>query len=390
MISVDALRGLLNSKIRPIPPRCIHLAHARGLILAEEVLAEFDEPAFDRSAMDGFAIHITAPPGRFEVIGESLPGGPIPPILGPGKALRVFTGSALPPSVRVMMQEDVKVTGTTLEIATFKRTTHVRLRGSAKQCGDRLLPIGTRLHPAALAILASAGRTHPLVQPRTTVAHLTTGSEIIEASQTPVQGQVRDTNGPLIRALLEESDASFLGHKHTSEDVEAALDICRESPFTDADLLLISGGSSGGAHDHTAEILERLGFGLICRKVNSRPGKPLIVGLNGNKVAVGLPGNPVSHFVTFHLFVRHILSLQRGVLSPEWRTATICNAELILADPRETFWPAQLRDNTVEALPWLDSGHLTGLLEVNALIRVPSGRTPTSGEPVEYIDCRSH
>jgi molybdopterin molybdotransferase len=153
------------------------------------------------------------------------------------------------------------------------------------------------------------------------------------------------------------------------------------------DLLLISGGSSVGAHDHTGEVLEQLGFETVCRKVNCRPGKPLLIGIRQEQVAVGLPGNPVSHFATFHVFVRQILAGLGALPSAVWKRVPLCNAEALRPDPRETFWPALLHDSGVDALPWLDSGHLGALVGVNALIRVPGGKQPLAGELVEVLCC---
>jgi len=171
------------------------------------------------------------------------------------------------------------------------------------------------------------------------------------------------------------------------EDPGEALQVCREVERSGVDLLLISGGSSVGAHDHTGNVLQQLGFELVCRKVNCRPGKPLLVGIGRGRVAVGLPGNPVSHFATFHVFVRQILAFMGGFSVPQWRRVTLCDGTVLRADSRETFWPAALSDTGVAALPWLDSGHLGALVGVNALIRVPAGKQPLAGESVEVLCC---
>ena len=387
MLSVDQLRDLINARVAPLAARQVALSEARGLRLAQEVLAPSDEPAFDRSAMDGFAIEIGASTGFFRVVGESLPGGAVPRGVAAGEALRVFTGSALPPGVRVVMQEDTESLGDGVQVRAIGRPTHVRLRGSAVRQGGKVLPEGCLLSPACLAILAAAGVVRPRVTGRPGVAHLTTGTEIIEASREPAPGQIRNTNAPLIQALLEESGASLLAHRHAGEDPREGLAICREDAFELADVLLISGGSSGGAHDHPGEILEALGFESVCRRVSCRPGKPLIIGVKEGRVALGLPGNPLSHFVIFHVFVRHVLSRLAGLPVAAWKKQRLCPGAVIAADSRETFWPAALSEDGVSALLWLDSGHLNALAGVNALIRVPGGEKPLSGEFVEVVSC---
>ena len=387
MLSVEQVWEALAARILTLPPARVPLADALGLRLAEDLLAPADEPAFDRSAMDGFALGEAARPGSFRIVGECLPGQPVPPFLGPGEALRVFTGSALPPAVRVVMQEEAVLEGDRVVIGRIDGPLHVRLRGSAAKRGAVLLTHGERLTPARLAVLASAGQVWPLVTPRPRVFHLTTGSEVVDASGKPGPGQIRNTNGPLIRALLGEGDALWTGSQHAGEDPREALEICRGGEAAGVDLLLVSGGASGGAHDHTGEVLQALGFEIVCRKVNCRPGKPLLVGIKGGQLAVGLPGNPVSHFVTFHVFVRRILALLGGVPCAHWKRAVLCEGSVLRADPRETFWPATVGASGVVALPWLDSGHLGALVGVNALIRVPSGKQPLAGELVEVLCC---
>lgn len=389
MLSVEQLLALLADRV-PVPASKEEaLASSRGLVLAEDLVASTDEPAFDRSAMDGFAVSADAVPGIFQVVGECLPGASVPSAVAGGEALRVFTGSALPPGVRVVMQEDAVQSGGIVEIATIAGVTHVRLRGSASGAGDVLLKKGTVLTPAALAVLAAEGRTRPRVFARPRVAHLTTGSEVVDPCQVPAQGQIRNTNSVLIRALLEESGAALTGHRHSGEALSESLGACAQPEFETADLLLVSGGASGGAHDHTAKLLETLGFEIFCRKLDCRPGKPLIVGVRGNRMAMGLPGNPVSHYVTFQVFVRRVLALMSGAPPVGFTRAVLSGAGegVLQENARETFWPARLSRDEVEPLPWLDSGHLGALARVNALIRVPSGMCPVAGHLVEVVEC---
>jgi molybdopterin molybdotransferase len=387
MLSVEQVWEVLATRIRALPARRVPLAEALGLRLAEGLLAPADEPAFDRSAMDGFAVAGGAPAGNFRIVGECLPGQSTPPPLGEGEALRVFTGSALPQGVRVVMQEDAVLDGDRVAIGRIGGPSHVRLRGSAAKRGAVLLPSRAALTPAGLAVLASAGQVSPLVTPRPRVFHLTTGSEVVDASQQPGPGQIRNTNAPLIRGLLAEHGAFWTGSRHAGEDPREALQICRQADAVAADLLLVSGGSSGGAHDHTGEILQELGFEIVCRKVNCRPGKPLLIGTKDGQVAVGLPGNPVSHFVTFHVFVRPLLALLGGFPPAVWKYVPLCEGNVLRADPRETFWPASLPAAGAVALPWLDSGHLGALVGVDALIRVPADRQPLAGELVQVLCC---
>jgi molybdopterin molybdotransferase len=384
MMTVLELRSRLAQFVQPLPPLPLPLNEALGRFLAQPLLAPSDEPAFDRSAMDGYAVPADSSPGRFRVVAKTQPGEPAAPAPLQGEAVRVLTGSALPPGVRVVMQEDVQIHPDHLLIPSISGPTHVRLRGSALKAGDPLLQ--GKLSPAALALLASAGIASPTVHRTPTVAHLTTGREIIPAHAVPGPGQIRDSNGPLIRALVTTSGGSVCFQEHVLEEVAPALELCRQPLVHDADVLLVSGGASVGPHDHSAELLQNLGFDLICQRIDCRPGKPLIAGIRGRQLAFALPGNPVSHFVTFHLFVKPVLRRLLGGPWPEFQRVTLRQG-LIEPNPRETFWPARASHEVADALPWLDSGHLAALLPVNALLRIPPNTTPTEGATLEMIPC---
>jgi molybdopterin molybdotransferase len=391
-LTVAALHRLIDERVRPLAAQKVALREARGLLLAEAALADADTPSCDLSAMDGYAIAKDAALGTFQLAGTILPGQaplPTPPLDG---ALKVFTGSSLPEGVKVIMQEDVLRDGDKIKVTSLHRSGHVRRRGSTAQAGDVLLPKGTILSAAEIAILASIGITTPPVIPRVRVAHLTTGSEVVPTENTPKAGQVRNTNAPLIQALVAESGALYSAHRHTDESLAAGLEICRTPAFEESDLLLISGGSSGGDHDHTAELMESLGFELCSRLVRCRPGKPFLFGLKGNKVAVGLPGNPVSHFVSFHLFVRRILQQLKGQPVSRLIKGILSSGAQLQEGALETYWPAEWKytaqEAHVSAMPWLHSGHLSALAGVNALIRVSASEPPPkAGETVEFLSC---
>lgn len=392
LLTVAELHRLIDDRTSPLPAQFVELSEARGLILAESLVADSDHPAWNLSAMDGYAIREAALAGNFKLEATTLPGQPAhtsPRLKG---ALKVFTGSALPEAVKVIMQEDVILEGNEIRVMTLDRAGHVRRRGSSAKRGDILLPQGMQLSPGSLAILSSVGRVTPRVIPRVRVAHLTTGSEIVSPASTPSPGQIRNTNAPLIQALVEESGNLAIAHQHCDESLAAALEITRTPEYEEANLLLISGGSSGGDHDHTAELIESLGFELSCRKVHCRPGKPFLLGFKGNKVAIGLPGNPVSHFVAFHLFVNRVLQRMRGIPSARLMKGTLSSGIVLQKAALETYWPAEWKYTNqgavVSAKNWLNSGHLTALAGVNALIRLPAEEEPPlAGQTIEFLSC---
>jgi len=206
---------------------------------------------------------------------------------------------------------------------------------------------------------------------------LTTGDEIIPPEQTPKPGQIRNSNASLISALCREQGVDAVSQYHAPDDLPTLLKIFSDAKVETYDMVLISGGSGQGTYDFSAELFRHLGATIHFREVNVRPGKPLIFGTTAQaQVIFGLPGNGLSHFVCFHLFVRR--ALDRLLARP---AATVTHG--FLAEPlpdtmnaRETWWPAQasLKEGRLEcrALPWKSSGDITRLPSANALIQVPA------------------
>lgn len=387
--SVNDVLALLDAGVTPRPSAPIALAEALGCVLAEEVAAVGDQPAFDRSAIDGFAVVAGALPGEFVLGGEILPGEPAPPPPPGGVALQIFTGSAVPRNCGLVMVEDAVVHGDRVTLRRAAATDLIRRQGSSVRAGARLLAAGERIGPGEIAVLASAGVGRPRVIPPPRVLHLTTGREIVPADSVPGPGQIRDTNGPLVQALLKSAGAVTLAPRHVDESADALVKAV--GTVGDFDLLLVSGGSSVGAYDRTPQALEALGFRLLVWRVNVRPGKPLLVARRGNQWAFGLPGNPVSHFAVFHVFVARALRRLRGLPAPGFRRVRLGAGAPLAAHDRETFWPARLDPAVSPALvaprPWLDSGDLAALAGINALVRLPAGPVPAAGDEVEVVVC---
>jgi len=378
MLSVDEVWSLIDRAVRPLPLVRMPLGQVFARRLAEEIRADSDMPAFDRSAIDGYALKEDSAPGWFRIIGEVRPG--MPPFSAPeaGEAVKIFTGTALPESgVGLVMLEDTETDAGKVMVRVAANRKHVRPRGSQARRGDVLLPAGAVVTPGAVALLATVGATNPLVSPQARVVHLVTGSELVAADSQPPPGFIRDSNSPLVAALLAEAGATEICQRHVSESVDEALNALDGEDF---DLLLISGGASVGAYDGTVEILRRLGFTIHSSKVRSRPGKPLIFATRDACAAFGLPGNPLSHFVCFHLFVRRALDVMARRV-PQRMLRVQIDGERPEPDPRETWWPARVRAEEglliARPLPWRDSSDLTGLAPANALLRI--GACVTNG-----------
>lgn len=388
MITVADLWTRLDALASPLPSERIPLASARERILREPILAPEDQPPFDRSAIDGYLVHVDQPAGLVTLEGSIQPGSPAPASApARGVALRILTGSALPPEhAALVMQEDTKpADGGRLHLLQPPSAKFIRRRASQARAGDTLLSPGQPLNAGALALLASVGATAPLVTRSARVAHLVTGGELVPPHATPASGQIRDSNSTLISALLADAHADLVFHQRVADARSATADALDAALASSADVILVSGGASVGDHDHTGALLASAGFTIHCDKVASRPGKPFIAASRDGRLAFGLPGNPLSHFVCFHLFVRRVLARLAGASPTPLLRARLAPNTLLRPDPRETWWPAILAENSVVPRPWLDSSDLTVLAVANALIRVPS--TPAVGSDVEVLLC---
>ncbi|HEU5069882.1 MAG TPA: molybdenum cofactor biosynthesis protein MoaE [Verrucomicrobiae bacterium] len=378
LLSLEDARALVESRCPTLPAERVALADACGRVLRETVCAAEDWPAVDKSTRDGYAVRADDPAESFRVVDTLHAADWKPRQLPPGEAVRVATGASLPcEGLRVLMQEDVERLGDHIRMLARDDSANVRRRGEEVRRGEALLAPGTRLNGGALALLATAGCAAPPVSPRLRVLHFTTGDEIVPPAQMPQPGQIRDSNSFLIRGLLQRWPC-VVEHAHLRENFAAAqADInARRSAVESASVILVSGGASVGDKDFTRPLLEWLGFEIVFSQVNLRPGKPLIFGVNAARVAFGLPGNPLSHFVCFHAFVAAALGRLTGESPAPFQSAMLGTPLDDAASPRETLWPARWEGHgdaaQVRPLAWASSGDVTSLARANALLRVPA------------------
>jgi molybdopterin molybdotransferase len=388
--SAGEVLALLERICRPLEPERVPLADAAGRVLREPLCAPEDQPPFDRSSVDGYAVRLDDMAAQFRIVDEIRAGDWKPCQLQPGEAVRIATGGALPgDGLQVVMREDAEREGAVVSVTRRNRNRHIRFRGEDARAGQILVDAGTALQPGTLGLLASLGCVRLPVTRLPRVLHVATGNEIVAPDESPRPGQIRDSNSTLVRA--------FLGRRHIApvqlripEDEAAAATAIR-NPQSAVDLLLISGGASVGEHDFTLRLLVRLGFTILVSKTTARPGKPLIVAQRGNALAFGLPGNPLAHFVCLNLYVRAALEAFAGGEACPGFQAGVLAADLAAGgEPRETFWPARWKFTggraTLTPLRWSSSGDLTSLATANALIRVPAGAERLQpGAQVEFV-----
>ena len=391
MISLAEARASIAAAVQPLASVETPLASAQGRVLRADVAAEEDMPAFDRSAMDGYAVGAEDRSKRFRVVSEIQPGAAPAVEIRAGECVRIFTGAQIPAgAAQVIMQENVTREGEWMTPARRDAKTWIRHRGEDARRGDVLLRAGVRLGAGELALLAQLGVVQPRVSPAARVIHFATGNELTDPAAMPAAGQIRDSNSTLIAALLADCGARLTHQRRCGDSLDkltAAIAAAGEA----WDALLISGGASVGDYDFGARALEALGFTIHFRQINLRPGKPLIFATRARQCAFVIPGNPVSHFVTFHTAIRHALECLESA-PPSWVLARPELAEDLPAKPdaRETFWPAHVapRDGALRAHPlaWQSSGDLRGLVGANALLRIAPGTGPVrAGELAECL-----
>ncbi|AXT34281.1 molybdopterin molybdenumtransferase MoeA [Phaeobacter sp. LSS9] len=388
MISVsDALTTLLDLVV-PLEVETVPLRAAAGRVLAKPVSANRDQPPFAASAMDGYAVK-TAEVERdamFKVIGESAAGHGFQGRVGPGQAVRIFTGAPVPEGADfVVIQEDTSVTGSLLTITDHPGPGHnIRAKGGDFQIGTTV-DAPRNLTPADIALLAAMNIAEVPVHRKPTVALISTGDELVLPGESPGPDQIIASNTFGLDAMLSAAGAEpriLPIARDTESSLRMALDLAQ-----DADLIVTIGGASVGDHDLVAGVTEGLGMSRAFYKVAMRPGKPLMAGTLGRSAMVGLPGNPVSAMVCGHVFLLPMLRVMQGLspLDQQPATATLAH-DLPANGPRTHYMRARLSGGDLHVFDDQDSARLTLLAEANALaIRPPHDPPRGKGAPLAYI-----
>lgn len=372
MIEIENLWGLIDEHAVPNDVSELALSDALGCVSAQEVLSPVDSPAFDHSSMDGYAFAGITPTAPCRVVREIPAGCTDPGCLRPGESARIFTGAALPEgTVCVARQEDCLVDGSQVRLLDGSHlilNENIRRRGDVFRRGSVLIPQSTEITPGVVALLSSCGVRRVKAHARPVVVHISTGSELIDGCHPLTAGKIYDSNGPMMETLLS-SRGLAVSRDRMLDSFDELARVTREF---EGDLLLLSGGSGPGDHDHTRAALEVAGFTIHASRINSRPGKPLIFATRNRQIAFGLPGNPLSHWVCFQAFVSRALSRLEGKSSPKLIKTHCARQPDSIGDGRRTWTPAhrQFRDGHVfvEPLEWKHSGDLSPLIFADALL----------------------
>lgn len=399
MILLEEAWQAVAAACRPLEPHPYPLLEAVGLVAAESLHAELDMPRFDKSAVDGLAVGPgDAEPGRqLDVIEEVIAGSEPGRRLRPGTAARVMTGAPLPEGTdavvmvehtRIIEPRRVEITG------AVEHGKNIVFRGEELRAGDQLVAPGTEIEPRHVALLAAQGHLRLMCHRRPRVAVLATGNEVVPANRQPSGAQIRDVNNITLVSLVGSQNA--LGHDLgicPDEEVTLALGIRRA--FT-SDVVLVSGGVSAGVRDLVPRVLTEQGAERVFHHVALKPGHPVWFGTYQGKPIFGLPGNPVSVFVCFEVFVRTVLRRLMGWqattptrFSGEWfgpslspRGLTRAIGVLIDSGPGE--------HHRFRPIPTRGSSDVNALSRFEALALVPPDTEVLPGSVIEAIPLARH
>ena len=374
--SIDEARAILLAAVRPLTPTNVNVPDALGLVLAEDVVAAHDVPAFANSAMDGFAVRAGQASQRLRIAGESRAGEPYAGTVVEGEAIRISTGAALPAGADgVLPIELVEVDGDAVVLGeAVAPGRNVREPGDDLRAGTTVLRAGTRIGPAELGAAIGAGRMARARRAAPAAGRRDDRRRAGRAGRARCgAGQIHDSNGPTLAALAARAGAEVIGRGHAIDDPEATRAVLGEA-LEAADVLVLSGGVSVGPHDHVKPALADLGVRELLWRVALRPGKPTWLGERDGKLVFGLPGNPVSAYVTFLLFARPALNALQGADATVPRTRAPLAVDVQRHPNRDECVRVRRRaDGSVEPTGPQGSHVLSSLLGADALAIVPRG-----------------
>jgi molybdopterin molybdotransferase len=375
MLEVREARRVILQHASPLAPELTPLSTAAfGHVLGESIRSDLDMPPFDKALMDGYAVRC-ADSGERVVI-EEVAAGQVPTRpLGPGQATRVMTGAPLPPGCDgVVPHEQTTLCGDRLTLHVEPVAERFLLRRASEYAaGQEVLPAGSVLTPQAIGVLAAVGKTAVRLIAPPRVAVIATGDELVEPPLMPRQGQLRNSNAPMLMALSHRAGGLpfYLGIGRDS--LESLRPLIAEALQTAA-VVLLSGGVSAGKRDLVPEALASLGVTIHFHQVAMKPGKPLLFGTQQGKLVFGLPGNPVSSFVCFELLLRPAIRQMAGYRSLDWPCRSLPLAvDFVHESDRPTYHPARVEGESVAPVPFQASASLYCLLPANALMELPAG-----------------
>jgi molybdopterin molybdotransferase len=388
LLPVEEARARILANAKPLPPENVPLAQALGRILAKPLSAKRDQPPFNASAMDGYALRSGDNATELTVIGTSAAGHAFKGKLKPGEAVRIFTGAPVPASAdAVVIQENTTANGKIVTILQAARAgQNIRPCGLDFRKGEILLPAALRLNARDIGLAAAMNCNVVSVRKKPVVAVIATGDELVLPGGKPRADQIVSSNSNALFAMAESLGARAINCGIVRDDLKATeraiLKMAR------ADVIVTTGGASVGDHDFIQQALKNTGVKIDFWKIAMRPGKPFMYGRKGRQQVLGLPGNPVSALVCARLFLKPLLDCLQGLPVEEPATMARLGTAMPANDSRQDYVRARLEiapDGSRTAIPCgkQDSSMQRTFREAHCLIiRPPNAPAARIGDPV--------
>ncbi len=395
MLTLEAALDKLLGAAQPMAEtEHLDTIRAVGRILATPIVSSINVPPLDNSAMDGYAVCCADFNGGVPVrlpVSQRIPAGKVGEPLMRGSAARIFTGAPVPPGAdAIVMQEDCSIEGDDIVLNRLpKMGDHIRRAGDDIRTGMEILAAGTRLGPAEIGLAASIGAASLPVYRRLRVAAFYTGDEIVMPGEALKPGQIYNSNRFTLTGLLEGLGCEVQDFGIVPDNFDTTVQVLERAAL-EADLIITSGGVSVGEEDHVKAAVEKVGR-IDMWRIAIKPGKPLAFGMTGQTPFIGLPGNPVSSFVTFCLFVRPFIQRSQGMAQVLPKSFNV-RAEFDCPKPgkRREFARARLGTATdgmpvASLFPNQSSGVLTSVTWADGLVDIPVDTTIACGQQVRFI-----
>jgi len=378
MITLEEALQIVLSSARPLDNERVDLRASRGRVLAEDVASDMDMPPFDKSLVDGYACRRADLAGELKVIETIQAGTPPAKSVGPGRCAKIMTGAAIPAGADcvVMIEHAEDVGLRTIRCTNRQKCDNIARKASDVKAGQVVLASGSLIAPQHIAVLASAGCTQPLVAKRPRVALIAGGDELVDAAARPGPSQIRNSNSFQLAAQLEAMGAAVRDYGMV-KDVPADIDRVLKTAMAENDVIVISGGVSVGDFDFVPSILRQNNVELLFEKIAVKPGKPTVFGVGDKVFCFGLPGNPVSTYVTFELLVKPFLyKLMGHDYSPVCIQMRLSESVTRKNSERQSWIPVEITGETfVRPVEYKGSADVLALCRADGLISMDIGIT---------------
>ena len=396
MIQVSKAQSIITRETGTLGSKRIEIANAVGRVLAEPIIADTDLPPFDRSQMDGYAVNASDTlnaPATLNLVGESAAGRGWHRELKSGQAVAIMTGAPVPKGADAVQKIELTRLKNESSVEILEPTEKGRYiirKGDEIKKGEIIFSAAEVVTENMIAAIAAFGYAKVRVAKQPRVSILGTGSEIVEIDKKPGRDQIRNSNSVMLEILSRKFGGSATVLPIAKDDIsDLKFQISNAAKRTD--VLIVTGGVSVGKYDHTKTALSELGAEIFFEKIRLKPGKPAVFARLGKCLIFGLPGNPVSAAVTFHLFARQaLLQLQNASEPLAKRGFALLTIDTRGAKERDTYLPARLSTNKLghliaHPLKWSGSSDFVGFSRAEALIVVPQGSQLEKGSVAEIV-----